>query len=74
MYLGRDWRHVTASMTATHATATGHTIRLEYMEHNRDNFFTPPHLFGSLHTKTDLPWYCQTKSKSKTYEFWKDKW
>jgi hypothetical protein len=64
VWLFRYWpRHVTTSMIATHATATGHSIRLEYVGQSMDNFFTPPDLLGSLHTKTDLPWYCQTTSK-----------
>ena len=52
-------RYVTTSMIASHATATGHNIRLEYVGQNMDNLFTPPDLLGSLHTKTDLPWYWQ---------------
>jgi len=66
-------RHVTTSKIATHATATGHTIRLEYVGQSMDNFFTPPDLLDSSHTKTDLPWYCQAKSKSNTNEFRKKK-
>jgi hypothetical protein len=56
-------------MTAIHATATGHTINLEYVGQDMDNFFTHPDLLGSLYIKTDLPWYCQTESKSNTYKF-----
>jgi hypothetical protein len=56
-------------MIATHATATGHNTRLEYVVQSMDNFFKPPDLPGSLRTKTDLPRYCQTKSKSNTNEF-----
>jgi hypothetical protein len=60
-------------MIATHAAATSHTLRLEYLGQSIDNFFTPPDLLGSLCTTTDLPWYCQTKSESNTNEFQKNK-
>jgi hypothetical protein len=53
VYLGRDRKYATASMTATHATVTGLTTRIENFRHKlyMDNFFSSPDLFDDLHTK-----------------------
>jgi hypothetical protein len=53
MYLGGDRKRVTASVTATHATVTGLTTRIENFGHKlyMDNFFSSPELFDYLHTK-----------------------
>jgi hypothetical protein len=53
VYLRRDRKRVTASMTATYATVTGLTTRIENFGHIlcMDNFFSSPDLFDDLHTK-----------------------
>jgi hypothetical protein len=53
VYLGRDRKHATASMTTTHATVTGLTTRIQNFGHKlyMDNFFSSPDLFDYLHTK-----------------------
>jgi len=54
VYLDKDRKCVTPSMTATHATVTGFTARNEHGGHTLyiDNFFPSPVLFDDLHTKT----------------------
>jgi hypothetical protein len=46
VYLRRDRKHATASMTATHATVTGLTTRIENFGHKiyMDDFFSSPDL------------------------------
>jgi hypothetical protein len=53
VYLGRDKKRATASMTATHTTVTGLTTRIENFGHKlyMDNFFSSSDLFDDLHTK-----------------------
>jgi hypothetical protein len=53
VYLERDRKCATASMTTTHATVTGLTTRIENFGHKfyMDNFFSSPDLFDDLHTK-----------------------
>jgi hypothetical protein len=53
VYLGRDRKRATALMTATYATVTGLTTRIENFGHKlyMDNFFPSPDLFDNLHTK-----------------------
>jgi hypothetical protein len=53
VYLGRDRKRATTSMTETHATVTGLTTRTENFGHKiyMDNFFSSPDLFNDLHTK-----------------------
>jgi hypothetical protein len=54
MYLGKDRKHVTSSMTVTHATVAGLAARIEHVGHRlyMDSFFSFPALFDDLHTKT----------------------
>ena len=54
VYLGRDSQCESPSMSATHATVTGFTARLENVGHKlyMDNFFSSPALFDDLCTKT----------------------
>jgi hypothetical protein len=52
VYFGTDGKHVTPSMTATHATVTGLTARPENVGHKiHKDSFSPPVLFDNLHTK-----------------------
>jgi hypothetical protein len=53
VYLGRDRKCATVSVTATHTTVTGLTTRIENFGHKlyRENFFSSPELFDDLHTK-----------------------
>jgi hypothetical protein len=53
VYLGRDRKNVTATMTATHATVSGLTTRIENLGHKlyMYNFFSSCDLFDDLHTK-----------------------
>jgi hypothetical protein len=53
VYLGKDKKHVTPSMTATHATVTGLTARTKHVGHKVyvDNFFYSPALFDDLYPK-----------------------
>jgi hypothetical protein len=53
VYLGKDRKHATATITATHTTVTGLTTRTENLGHKLDmhNFFSSPDLFDDLHTK-----------------------
>jgi hypothetical protein len=53
MYLGKDRKLATPTMTATCATVTGLTRRIENLGHklNMDNFFSSPELFDGLYTK-----------------------
>jgi len=54
VYLGKDGKHVTPSMTATHANVTRLTARIEHVGHKLyiGNFFPSPASFDDLHTKT----------------------
>ena len=54
VYLGKDRKHVTPSMTATNATVPGLTARIERVGHKLyvDNFFSSPVLFNDFHTRT----------------------
>jgi len=54
VYLGKDRKCATTSMTATHATVTGLAARIEHVGHRlyMDSFFSSPALFDDLHTKT----------------------
>jgi hypothetical protein len=54
VYLGKDRKHVTPSMTVTHAAVAGLAARLEHVGHKlyMDRFFSFPALFDDLHTKT----------------------
>jgi len=54
VYLGKDRKHVTPSMTATHATVTGLAARSGHVGHMlyMGNFFSSPALFDNLHTMT----------------------
>jgi len=47
VYLEKDRKHVTPSMTTTHATVTGLAARIEHLGHKlyMDNFFSFPVLF-----------------------------
>ena len=49
-YLGKDRKHVTPSMTATHATVTGLAIRSGHVGHKlyTGNFFSAPASFDDL--------------------------
>ena len=51
-YLGKDRKHVTPSMTATHATVTGLAARSGHVGHTLyiGNFFSSPASFDDLHT------------------------
>jgi len=54
VYLGKNRKHVTPSMTATHATVTGLAARSGHVGHKlyMGNFFSYPASFDDLHTKT----------------------
>jgi hypothetical protein len=53
VYLGKDRKLAIPTMTATHATVTGLTGRIENLGHKlyMDSFFSSPELFDDLHTK-----------------------
>jgi hypothetical protein len=53
VYLRRDRKCATVSVTATYATVTGLTTRIENFGHKlyMDSFFLSPDLFDDLHTK-----------------------
>jgi hypothetical protein len=53
VYLGKDRKHATRTMTATHTTVIGLMRRTENAGHKlyMDNFFSPPELLDNLHTK-----------------------
>jgi hypothetical protein len=53
VYLGKDRKLATPTMTATHATVTGLTGRIENLGHKlyMDSFFSSPELFDDLYTK-----------------------
>ena len=50
MYLGKQWQHATAQITATHRTVLQVIQRVEGLGHKifMDNYFTLPALFGDL--------------------------
>ena len=52
MYLRKDRKCATPTMTATHATVTGLAARTEHVGHKlyMNNFFSSPALFDDLHT------------------------
>jgi hypothetical protein len=52
IYLGKDGKCATPSMTATHTTVTGLTARIEHVGHKlyMDNFFSSPALCDDLHS------------------------
>jgi len=54
VYLGKDRKHVTPSMTAIHATVTGLAARIGHVEHKfyMGNFFSTPASFDDFCTKT----------------------
>ena len=54
VYLGKDRKHVTPSMTATHATVTGLAARSGHVGPKlyMGNFFSSPASLDDLHTKT----------------------
>jgi len=66
MYLHKDRKCVTPSMTATHATVTGLAARIEHVGHKlyMDNFVSSPALFDDLHTMTIK--YCGTVRPNRT--------
>jgi hypothetical protein len=53
VYLGKDRKHATATMTATHANVSGLTARIKNLGHKlyMDNVFSSPDLFDDLHMK-----------------------
>jgi hypothetical protein len=50
VYLGKQWQHATAQITATHGTVLQVIRRVEGMGHKTfmENYFTSPALFGDL--------------------------
>jgi hypothetical protein len=54
VYLGKDRKCVTPSMTVTQANVTGLAARIEHVRHKlyNDNFFSSQALFDDLRTKT----------------------
>jgi hypothetical protein len=54
VYLGKDWKYATGTMTATHATWTGLPSTIKNGGHKlyTCNFFSSPDLFDDLHSKT----------------------
>ena len=54
VYLGKNRKHVTPSMTATYANVTGLAARTGHVGHKlyMGNFFSSPASFDDLHTKT----------------------
>jgi len=66
VYLHKDRKRVTPSMTATHATVTGLAARIEHVGHKlyTDNFVSSPALFDDLHTMTIN--YCGTVRPNRT--------
>jgi hypothetical protein len=53
VYLGRDRKCATATVTVTYATISGLTIRIEYFGHklNIDSFFFSPDFSDNLFMK-----------------------
>jgi len=64
VYLGKDRKHVTPSMKATHANVTGLAARSGHVGHklHRGNFFPSPASFDDLHTKTAVGLLDQTEN------------
>jgi hypothetical protein len=54
IFLDKDRKCMTPSMTATQATVTGLAARIEHVRDMlyMDNFFSSQALFGDLHTET----------------------
>jgi len=54
VYLGKDRKHVTPSMTATHANVAGLAARIGHVRHKlyMGNFFSSPASSDDLNTKT----------------------
>lgn len=53
VYLGKDRKCMTATMTTTHANLTGLATRTENLKHKLyTDFFPSPDLVDNLHTKT----------------------
>lgn len=53
LYLGKDKQHKTQDLTATHATVSELTMKIEGQGHKlyMDNFFTSPALYNDLTKK-----------------------
>jgi hypothetical protein len=53
VYLGRDRKHATATVTANHTTVSGLTTRIENLGHKLylNNVFSSPDLYDNLHAK-----------------------
>jgi hypothetical protein len=58
VYLGKDRQRTAQHLTATHATVTGLTRKIEGFGHKlyMDNFFSSPELFDDLATKQIYCW------------------
>ena len=54
VYLSKDGKHASPSLTATYAAITRHTVRTENVGHKlyADSFFSSTALFDDLHTQT----------------------
>jgi len=64
VYLGKDRQRAPQYRTATHATVTNLTRRVEGVGHKlyMDNFFSSPDLYDDLIQKKNLLlWDCETK-------------
>ena len=72
VYLDKDRKCVTPSITATQASATGFTARNEHVGHKlyMGNFYLSPALFDDLHTKTNCCGTVRPNRKGDTEEFW----
>jgi len=58
VYVGKQWQHATAQITAMHGTVQQVIRRVEGLGHKifMDNYFTLPALFGSVPTKNQCVW------------------
>jgi len=65
VYLGRDRQRMAQYVTATHATVTELTRKIEGRGHNlyMDHFFSSPDLFDDLVKKHLLLWHCQAEEE-----------